>query len=844
MQSIGYREDLDLLRRNYAYKDVVGRQQDTHTIDLAGFGQSPPTYRNVCIGVTVSNGVPGAQHVVHHLSLGAPLVFEVSGGIINRWKMNATGAPELKESIPYQNIVNAFNRNKSEWEPGRILRAKAVGEAAGPIQLDFFDESLMPFLEGRTFTQLDYLLREVLTSTVRIYKRYNRRSPRFPELFPLAFRFIAAKVFRDRNYPGDWSSDDAVVALRAIERYYNTPTEELPPSQVHDPDVLNEIWSVFRSSFYFPNLSEDDLALVFEKTFITPDIRRKLGIHSTPPRVAEYIVHKLPFDEVPQEDRYVLEPFAGHGRFLVSAMRRMRILLPAQTTSAERHDYFVKRLRGIELDTFSVEVCRLSLLLADYPNRNGWNIHNEDVFATPTLERELRRARILLCNPPFEDFSPRDRKKYNDPNLLTKKPAELLRRILSEPPALLGLVLPRVFESGRSYSNFHRQLAGIYENIELVALPKVFNYSDNATMLLMASGRQHRQHSQVIIICRRVNEGDDRSAFLLQGSEPPAVKVTVGIDEYSRPQFSLWTPPLSRIWDYLQEYPRLTSEAETHRGLIWISSSGKSTKRPEDFISEIAKRGYVPGFARVQGHLMQYTLRDTPKYLSIRPEDQYRDPHADLWPLPKVVCNGARLQRGPWRLGAVADATGLAFSQRFLAVWPTKAVSIYALAGLLNSPLANAYFFAKEEDRDNRLKTLKSLPLPPVYHLAAGGKIDTLSRDLHRLFTRKQFDEEKARRTLLELDAEILRAYDLPPSLEYELLDTFRYVERPLPIKFTGYYPKDFDAYIPLHELISPEFEEARADRLLERLVMINDSEVSEAMAMLHRESLDEGLPS
>src|ERR1051326_8500405 len=134
MQSIGYREDFDLLRRNYAYKDVVGRQQDTHTIDLAGFGQSPPTYRNVCIGVTVSNGVSGPEYVAHHRSLGAPLVFEVSGRFVNRWKMNAIGEPELKERIPYQNIVNAFNHNKAEWEPERILRAKAVGEAAGPLQ--------------------------------------------------------------------------------------------------------------------------------------------------------------------------------------------------------------------------------------------------------------------------------------------------------------------------------------------------------------------------------------------------------------------------------------------------------------------------------------------------------------------------------------------------------------------------------------------------------------------------------------------------------------------------------------------------------------------------------------
>jgi N-6 DNA Methylase len=844
MQSIGYRSDLDLLRRNYEYKDVIGREHKVRTIDLAGFGQSPPTYRNVCIGVFVSDVLTGAQQVAEHRSLAAPLVFEVNGDLINRWKITASGEPELKESIPYKNIVNAFQHNKADWEPERILRAKAVGESAGPTQLDFFDESLMPFLENRTFSHLDYLLREVLASTVKIYKRFTGKAPRFQELFPLAFRFIAAKVFRDRKYPGGWSSDDALTALRAVERYYNTPNEELPPSAIHDPQVLNDIWAVFLSLFYFPNLSEDDLALTFERTFITPEIRKRLGIHSTPPRVAEYLVHKLPFDEVPVDNRYVLEPFAGHGRFLVSAMRRMRDLLPTMS-SAERHNYFVRHLTGIELDTFSVEVCRLSLLLADYPNRNGWHIHNENVFTTPRLQRALRRAQIVLCNPPFEDFTIKERKQYDDPQFLTQKPAELMRRVLAAPPALLGLVLPRIFESGASYRRFHRQLAETYSNIELVALPKVFHYSDIATMLVMASGRRE-YFSQVSVTCRRVNEGDQRTAFLLQGMEPPAARASIGVTEYLRPTFSLWIPPLTRIWEYLKHAPRLSSVVqETHRGVMWASSSGKSEKQQEDFISDTEKRGYAKGYARVQDNLNQFALRGTPQYLSLRPEDQYDSAYTYPWHLPKVVCNGARLQRAPWRFGAVADPIGLAFSQRFLALWPTKAVSIYALAGLLNSPLANAYFFALEEDRDNRLQTLKSLPLPPVVYLEAGSKIDTLSRELHRLCSRRQVEAENAMSMVLELDAAILRAYSLPPILERELLDTFQGVKRPIPFEFDGYYPEGFDAYIPLHELISPEFAEARADRILERLVPINDPVISEAMALLREEPIDdEGLPS
>lgn len=844
MRGIGYRDDL--LRHGYEYADVLEtRKTDIRSIDLAGFAQSPPTYRNACIGVMVSNGASGVQQVAQHRTLGAPLIFEIDGAFISRWKIIATGEPELKERIPVGNISRAFEVNRNEWEPENILRAKAIGEPLGPIQLDFFDAGYMPFLEGRNFEKLDYLLKSVLTKTIGIHQRVIGRKPRFQELFPLTFRLIAAKVFRDRGYLGEWSSDNVNTVLEAIDRHYNVQGDALRNSTIYHPEVLSGMWSAMVNLFRFPNLSEDDLALIFEKTFITSHTRRSLGIHSTPPRVAEYIVRKLPIQDLPQDKRFVLEPFAGHGRFLIAAMRRMRDLLPGGLTSGERHEYFMRRLVGIEIESFSVEVCRLSLMLADQPNPNGWRIYNEDIFVTDTLERELRKANILLCNPPFEAVSFSKRRQYNNTAMLVKKPAELLRRVLQQPPEQLGIVLPRSFESGSSYRRFHRELAKNYANIELIGLPKVFNYSDVATMLLIASERR-THYTQVAVACRQVDEGKQRQEFLQYGAEPPATRGSFSDEEISTAGFSLWIPRLSRIWRYLNGLAHLSSLLEeAHRGLMWISSSGKSDKRQEDFISPKEKRGYVEGYARVRNYLTQYGFLREPHFLSIREEDQYDSAYKHDWHRPKVVCNGARLSRGAWRIGAAVDSKGLAFSQRFLAMWPKKGVSHYAIAGLINSPLANAFFRAMDGDRDNRLKTLKQVPIPSVAHFQIGGKLDVLSRELHRLVSRQRILDEHAKQIALQIDADLLKAYGLPPILERELLDTFQNAERPILFRFTGYYPKNFDAYIPLSEIISPEFSEARADRLLQRLTLISDPVISEAMAMLHSDhSDDEGLPS
>src|SRR6266404_19734 len=842
--TIGYSEDL--LRRSYRYTDVLVEEegvQPERTIDLAAFAQKPHTYRNACIGVIVSNGASGVRHVSQYTAVGAPLIFEIDGPIVNRWKIAAQGEPEIKETFSVESIERAFASNRRQWEPDSILRAKAIGEPSGPIQLDFVDAGLMPFLEGRNFEKLDHLLREVLTKCTTIYKRVNQRKPSFENLFPLAFRFIAAKVFRDRGYTGGWQSDDALTALQAIEEHYNVGSDRLPPSAINDRSILDPVWSIILGLFRFPNLSEDDLALVFEKTFITPHTRKTLGVHSTPPRVAEYIVRKLPFHKIPEHERHVLEPFAGHGRFLVSAMKRMKELLPRHLSESERHDYLVNRLVGIELDQFSVEVSRLSLMMADEPNPNGWRLYNEDVFATGRLERELTEANIVLCNPPFEDFTQAKRRQYQLSELLTRKPAEVLRRILMQPPDLLGLVVPSVFISGSSYRNFHSELAENYGSIELVALPQVFNYSEATTMLIMASERQTRS-TAVSVTCRWVMEGASREAFLRYGTEPPAINTVVDPADLSRPDFSLWVSPLSRVWAYLRDYPRLINEAEIHQGIKWKAASTKRGKKLDKYISATPKPGYVKGYARVEDRLSQYWIRPEDSYLSLLPQDQYDNAYQYPWDQPKVVCNAARRQRSPWRVAAIADPLGWAFSQRFMAFWPER-ISIYGLTALLNSPVCNAFLFSTEGERSpNHKRTFERLPIPPdLSFFEKGGSVDVLTRDLHKQAVQR--DSRRAKQILLQIDAQILTAYDLPPNLEREVLDIFQGEQRPVPFHFAGFYPEHLEAYIPLSEIISPEFFDARADRLLQRLTFISDPVISDAMAMLHSDHTDdEGLPS
>ena len=213
-------------------------------------------------------------------------------------------------------------------------------------------------------------------------------------LFQTVFRFLAAKVLQDRSNPiaASWDPNKVETILDAISRYYQLPSSAIQPGTIADR-VFTRVWECMRGGINFQNISADDLAFVYENTLVTEEVRKEFGTHSTPRQVAEYIVNYLGFHEHANnpEQLRVYEPFAGAAVLLISALRHLRELLPVTWTDQERHELLIKRMSGDELDGFACEVATLSLILADYPNHNGW------IFAKKTCSKALRLSK--QCAP-------------------------------------------------------------------------------------------------------------------------------------------------------------------------------------------------------------------------------------------------------------------------------------------------------------------------------------------------------------------------------------------------------------------------------------------------------------
>lgn len=828
VHDLGYSQSL--IQENYSFADPLGDDYRVRRIPLAAFAQWPPSYRNVCIGVVISNGKRGMSHVYEYRALGAPLVFEISDGKVIRYKFGRDVRPKEIERVRGRDIEEMFLTNRLDWKPESILRAKGLARTDEVIQLDFIDAGLMPALEGMIHRKLDRMLRDLLyDAATELHGRDRVLGDTMATLFRLVFRLLAAKILDDRDHPGPWDESDSGKVLRYTNKYYGFEDQEVFLNIPND--VIQSIWDRLRSNFFFHNLSVDDLAYIYENTLITEETRKTYGIHSTPPSIAEYIVANLPFDEIDINSRKILEPFAGHAIFLIAAMRRMRENLPLHWDEGQRHEYFVKRLIGIEKDDFAREVARLSLMLADYPNPDGWKLLGDDVFSMQGLGTLIDAANILLCNPPFEDFTSQEKRYYQSHVKFVQKPAEILHRVLENPPHLLGFVLPRTFLHGDRYRSLRDEVARKYKEIELVALPGgVFVHSDAEGAILLAHDPNLTKSASVRVVTKWVSESG-RKNFVDYGQ---ATMKTVNQIKRSpgKKEIEIWHDPLDELWARLDSNPKLGDIVEIHRGIEWSLSLRKSENHKR-LISPTPKEGFSKGLETSRGKLEQFIIKD-PVYLNTSKKYARGGARKFPWHEPKVIANAATAGRGPWRLTAAPDHEGLVCYQRLHGIWPKTDTAIELIAAILNGPIANAFMYFNEGRRDNRIATMKRIPIPDLTYIRERQDVLDLFNDYIRIMSGINSSEANSEEfishrssylthLILNIDALVLQAYNLPPKLEKQLLDLFSGQSRPVPFQFDRYFPTDFEAYVRLKEYIAPGFEEATAKSTLKRIKPISD---------------------
>lgn len=820
LRQLGYTPEAII--RDYTFADVLSPAGEARRVELAAFTQVPESYRSAAFGVVTEED---EGSLLERRALGAPILFSIGGEDIGVWRVGAHGAPRLIERVGLDALPQLFERNAERWRPQAVHRAKSLGQAQAAYQLDFVDLGLLPAIEHEVEEKLDRLLRQVVEELMA-----GLGSETEEAVFRTTFRLLAAKILLDRQHPAafTWRAAPVSEVLEGIEHYYGLRRLSEPMSGVPQPSA-EMAWRTLLNAISFRNISSDSLAFVYENTLVTKDTRKRFGTHSTPRQVAEYVVGRLDLSRFDLSDLTVFEPFTGAGAFLVAAVRHMRDLLPEGLSAEERHALLVPLIRGAEVDAFACEVATLSLILADYPNANGWKIANEDLFRPTALAQQIGSAKVVLCNPPWEDFEAEERAEY--PEMAAKsfsKPMAVLQTVLDAEPEGIGFVIPQGFLRQQQYGQLRQAIADLYERVELTALPdRIFQRAGLEAAVLIASDRRRETDDRQVQLVSTVVTDRDRLDFLSTGkvsAERRRIKSVHAGD--------LWIGELDELWELVERLPRLGEMADVYRGLKWWKQGTGLSTSPRE--------GFAPGVFKPADSLAQFALRNT-VYLNMDPEAaMFPGPLSRAWDQPKILTNVARLSRGPWRMAAAADRSGLVASQGFFGIWPLSPdLPLDALEAILNGPLANAFLTERASNQHFTNELLKTLPMPKR---GLGRVVEAVK---HYKSTREALGSEALRpaggdealnRLLIEIDAEVLRAYDLPPRLERRLLEFFRghEHERRVDAPFSGWLPEDFTAYMPLHEYLGPLVERNRGAWALEVFTPAPNAEVEAIRRYIH----------
>ncbi|MCF8205454.1 MAG: N-6 DNA methylase [Methylotenera sp.] len=781
---LGYRPTDVVAGYRFAAIDQPGRS--VHTVEVAAFLDVPASYKTAALAVVQTSANDfGPTEVAAHRSLGAPFLIVLSEQTASAWTYAAEGPRKVKES-PASNWHELLHSPELDLRPSSVRELKTVRvRDADQGALSLFDPSMLYAVQAQTQVAVHEMLQEFLAHFEGRRAHADLSLTRdFQVLFPLVFRLLAGKILVDRDdarVDGLEVADATAVVARIGELY------SLDPLNIRWNDArrrqLKNAWDALREGLFVRNVAAEDLAFVYENTLISPDVRQKYGTHSTPSSVADYVVRSLDLPAGKQaEDVTVFEPFAGSCVFLTAALRRFKELLPADWSPTSTHDHVVKRFRASEIDPFACELARLSLVLADYPNNNGWKICNEDLFADGVLLQRCKDAQVVICNPPFEDF------EGGAGAHSIHKPLAALETILEARPEFVGVVMPSGFSTHKKYRAIIEQATRSYQDVELLMLPEgTFSIARVGAEVLIAQHPRSADDSQPVRLRHSVIDRGDFDRF--QSTLKPSRQEVVFVDPKASPGL-VGLKPLRDLWAELARYPRLSSIADIHRGLEWNVDQSLASKATRS-------AGFKPGLHRIGGSIDQFRILER-RYLNCRAEDLRGGAINLPWAKPKVICNAVRKSRGHWRLAAAVDTEGLLVSQQYFGIWLKHAdqsssplnVPLVALACVLNSPLASAYSYCHNHNKGLTIETMDRLPLPtsPIaasvvglvreYVDAASGATDGPLFDLH---------SRPLAEILLEIDATVLAAYDLPPRLERELLRFMSEGHRSAPVSFTGY---------------------------------------------------------
>jgi len=766
-------------------------------------------------------------------SIGAPLLFVCFQDSLQWWKQGKESA-EWIESIPAPNIDNFFRAHQDQFSPEAVYRAKTLGRVRSEYQLDFVDAGMMPLLEEEVGTALSKLISRNVAGLKKRLGWDDVTSAQGQWLLQTIFWLVSGKILRDKQVPGfeQINLEDVDDVFYRVGTHYGT--QPFAAGSKKKAEALHEAARTIDRFSSLALTTSESLAYVYENTLISKQTRAQLGTHSTPTYLVDYVLGHLAdwIEEIPENDRSAFEPACGHAGFLVSAMRLLTQLLPAdKAVPSRRGPYLRSRLHGTDIDAFALELARLSLTLTDIPNPDGWDLRVEDMFVGNRLEEQAKENTILLANPPFANFSSNERNEYELHARTVNKTSQMLRRTLPsmQTGSVFGVVVPVTILHGAFAEDVRQLIAEQFELREISVFPdKVFSFSDSESAILLGrrlptpSKRQHK------LRFRRVRERQMRA--FRETYVAPSTQVVEQSRFNETTRWDLRVPDLDDVWSTLGSNPTIQDVGDFGTGMVFHGQH-----LPKGVATFSAKRfkGAVRGFKRFRRDLALHEIPDE-FWFNLNEEVILRKRAGTTVGTSQIVMNEVPVSRGPWRIKALIDRRGHATASSFIVVRPTKC-SLESLWALLNSPIANAFAYCHLGKRHNDVGAMRTLPLPS--NLDCNHLDEAVLDYMSFAMSSRDPDLGKLQSLMRVVDARLLRQYDLPIEIEQSLLSLFTDWQRVgVPFEQGRFLPEELEGTLRYADFVDYESDWVKTNRRRGELI---DKDIAGKLTSSEREELD-----
>jgi hypothetical protein len=687
---------------------------------MVAFGRAEPTDMSTATITVAKQTVDEAYPLAQALATPYMLLPGETG--LDLWVAEPTGPRRWREDFELPDAARY-----AEWlKPTASLRSKV-----GMRQLPLFDipVNLLANARNSGVDRLGPIVTEALKETSETLGRRVRKASgkKRQEIHQKAAQLVISSlislVLRDRN---NWRQESVSSLIEQAYDHYPAVYSWLPASTKREREVLSRLIDDLGHGIDYASLDPVILSQVYGEALVTDDDRQDLGIHYTPPLLANKILEYMPIELIEPEGRHVLDPACGSGTLLVAAHDRLRELQPDNWNLSQQHSDLTVRLHGMDIDPLAVEIAKAALFLHASPAGNGWQIQQGD---TLKVNSKAADASIIVTNPPWRYTSSKGIRHQKASDFVRWSVAAL------KPGGLLGIILPQTWLSANYSADLRRDVQTKMDTFEVWRLPvTLFESSHQASCVLIGRKRDGLGGKG----SRVVREVHSRSLepFLRTGI-PQASYVVRDTAE------DLWKA---------MDLPEPKVECQRLDSLAVI----RSGPQPKAGIS-----------ARPTGALFLNHFRDVAPYAQVRrnvlmrlnfPTDFQGGRGKAIIDKKKILVSAARTGADPWPLRVAVDSIGVAFRNSMRGVAPIDQSDItllYALNLIIGSGFAAVFTANYGIDRNVPARVLQQLPIP------------TRRRSIDRLgqvgFAATQLasegQTEALQELLIEAEAEVWAAY-------------------------------------------------------------------------------------